>query len=272
MSSTNDESPNTIVADPEDSHASPKRSHNNGKSSSKMPLSVKVVVGGVVLVGGFLILVALTGWGDNRGEDELKNLSRDLAGTRADLLLVEERLAEVEGYGNRLQRLDEGDKLVRENLENLNGFVDRLDTLEQRITLFSSQMEVRMSAFSERLDNELEEAEAAVDAAEQQAQLARDEARRAASAQAEAERLAARSTSQAPTRSASPPRPPFSISGVEYRGGRKFLSIAVGPVSSLSEVKMLGERETEGEWQLVSIGSASAEFYHRGRSVSVPLP
>ncbi len=269
MSSTNDESPDTIVADPENSHASPKRSHNNGKSSSKMPLSVKVGVGGVVLVGGFLILAALIGWGENRGEDELKKLSMDLAGTRADFLLVEERMAEVE---DRLQRLDEGDKLVRENLENLNGFVDRLDTLEQRVTLFSSQMEVRMSAFSERLVNELEEAEAAVDAAEQQAQLARDEARRAASAQAEAERLAARSTSQAPTRSASPPRPPFSISGVEYRGGRKFLSIAVGPVSSLSEVKMLGERETEGEWQLVSIGSASAEFYHRGRSVSVPLP
>ncbi|MCC5902695.1 MAG: hypothetical protein JJT87_12325 [Halomonas sp.] len=271
MNSTNDESPDTIVAEHDD-HP-PKLSKSNGKSrvKSQMPLPVKAGVGGVVLLGGFLILVALIR-GESSGEDKFESLRMDVAGTRADLLLIEERMTQFEGFEERLKRLDEGGDVLRENLEGLNGYVTRMDALEQRINQFSSQVELQMVAFSERLENELGEADAAVEAAEQQAQQARDEARRAASAQAEAERLASRSTSQASTRSVSPARPPFSISGVEFRGGRNFLSIASGPVSSLSEVKLLGEREFEGDWQLVNIGSSSAEFYYRGRSVTVPLP
>ncbi|PCF94070.1 hypothetical protein [Vreelandella nigrificans] len=274
MNSSNDESPDTIVAEHDDHPPKPKSSGKSRvKSRSKMPLPVKAGVGGVVLVGGFLILVALIR-GESSGEEKFENLKMDVAGTRADLLLIEERLTQFEGFEERLKRLDEGGDVLRENLEGLNGYETRMDALEQRINQFSSQVELQMVAFSERLENKLEESEAAVEAAEQQAQLARDEARRAASAQAEAERLAARSTSQSQTstRPVSPARPPFSISGVEFRGGRNFLSIASGPVNSLGDVKLLGERDSEGEWQLVNIGSSSAEFYYRGRSVTVPLP
>ncbi|WP_249978015.1 hypothetical protein [Vreelandella olivaria] len=243
-------------------------SKRSGKPFS-MPLSVKAGLGCVVLMGGALILVALFGRTGGGDDEFLNNLNMGLAGTRSDILLLEERVAHVEGYEERLERLDVGDAGLRESLEGLSGVAERLEDLEQRVDQLTSQIEIRLAAFSEQLDSELAEAHAAVEVAEQQtllARQARDEA------QAEADRAATRQASTAQSAAPAPSRPPFSISGVEYRGGRSFLSIATGPVSALGEVRLLGERESEGEWQLVSIGSSSAEFYYRGRSVTVPLP
>lgn len=257
-----------ITAEP-DEHKTTSRPDSK-PPSSKMPLTIKAMIGGVVAVG-VLLIIGLISRGSGGGDDELiHNINMGLAGTRADIGLVEDRLAAVEGYGERLEDLEAGGTGLRESLADLNGMAKRFESLEQRLDQLASEIDVRMAAFSERLDNDLEEAEAAVEEAERQAQLASDQARRAASAQAEEARVAARE--QSSEQSAAPSRPPFSISGVEYRGGRKFLSIASGSVSSLGDVRLLGERESHGEWQLVSIGRTSADFYHRGRSVTVPLP
>lgn len=258
-----------IAAEPADHQETFSRQSGKSDSKSKMPLPVKVGLGGVVLVGGVLILVALFGGSEASDDEILNNLSMNLAGTRADILLLEERVAHVEGYEERLARLDDGDEGLRESLEGLNGVPEQLENLEQRVDQLTSQIEIRIAALTEQLDSELAEAHAAVEVAEQQTQQARqarDEA------QAEADRAATRQATTAQSAAPAPSRPPFSISGVEYRGGRNFLSIATGPVSALGEIRLLGERESEGEWQLVSIGSSSAEFYHHGRSVTVPLP
>ena len=92
-----------------------------------------------------------------------------LAGTRADIGLVEDRLAAVEGYGERLEDLEAGGTGLRESLADLNGMAERFESLEQRLDQLASEINVRMAAFSERLDNDLEEAEAAVEEAERQA-------------------------------------------------------------------------------------------------------
>lgn len=68
------------------------------------------------------------------------------------------------------------------------------------------------------------------------------------------------------------PRLPLHISGVEYRGGRPYLSVATGPVQTLDQVRLLGERESVGEWQLVTINASTAVFRYRGQNVTVNLP
>lgn len=242
------------------------------KPSSRKPLFKRFLPMAGAAGALFVVLVgalAITGRGGERGgEDPLQELRLNLAGTRADVQLIEERLQVLASMEERLgalteiaQLLEDSDAELRQQVQRLAGGESpdaRLDALEEGVGRFMSQTEVRLAALSERLDRELQEAEAAVEKAEQEA----EEARNAQTAQ-----------QSAPARPAAPPRPPFRISGVEHRGGRPYLSIATGsgPVNSLGQVRLLGERDAQGEWQLVSIRGASAEFLYRGRSVTVPL-
>ncbi|MCE8005313.1 hypothetical protein [Billgrantia ethanolica] len=258
---TSSETP-SLFAEPED-HENP---------SPRKPLLKRlllVVSASVVLLMVFAGALAVFGGGERGGEDPLQELRLDLAGTQADVLLIEERLQVLASMEERIgalaeitQLLEDSDTELRQRVQQLVGGDSpdaRIDALEEGVGRFMSQIEVRIEALSERLDTELEKTEAAVEAAKQEA----EEARKA---------QAARQSS--PVQSAAPPRPPFRISGVEHRGGRPYLSIATGsgPVNSLGQVRLLGEREAQGDWQLVSIGGVTAEFNYRGRSVTVPLP
>ncbi len=269
-----DDTPNTSL--PPSTGAPPlsAASEDHRDEAPRRKLGTFLMLGGAAGVALLALAISvLIASADGRPEDDpLHRLSLDVAGTRADMQLLEDRLEQVEALEGRLsalnQRLEELEAGMREQLAGMQGYGARLETLEERLDRVSSQADVRMAALDERLESILTEAEAAMEQAEKDAQQASQEA-------GQDQARAAQETQQTRTpRPAAPPRPPFRIAGVEHRGGRPYLSVATGsgPVDSLSEVHLLGEREVQEEWQLVSIGGATAEFLVRGRSVTVQLP
>ncbi|GAA0846170.1 MULTISPECIES: hypothetical protein [Burkholderiaceae] len=66
--------------------------------------------------------------------------------------------------------------------------------------------------------------------------------------------------------------PPFRIVGLELRGGERFLSIASPATTSLANVRLLREGDSDGDWQLQSIDAHAALFLVKGQPQRVALP
>lgn len=69
-----------------------------------------------------------------------------------------------------------------------------------------------------------------------------------------------------------PPGPPFTVLGIEWRGGRHFLSLAPAGAYSLDAVRVLQPGETYEGWQLESVDGKAAVFRVAGRLQRVSVP
>ena len=68
------------------------------------------------------------------------------------------------------------------------------------------------------------------------------------------------------------PEPPFTVVGVELRGGERFLTIAAPGATSLSQVRLLREGEADSGWQLQSIDTHVAVFRVYDQTLRIALP
>ncbi len=68
------------------------------------------------------------------------------------------------------------------------------------------------------------------------------------------------------------PEPPFSVAGLELRGGERFLSIAAPGVAAVRELRLLREGDAIGAWQLQVIEAHAAVFRVDGRTQRIVLP
>ncbi|SHN14450.1 hypothetical protein SAMN05216593_109195 [Pseudomonas asturiensis] len=76
----------------------------------------------------------------------------------------------------------------------------------------------------------------------------------------------------AQTKAAEPP-PPFSVVGVEYRGGERFLSVAPPGSTQLSQLNLVrpGDMVAGSNWQLSSLDESRALFSINGSPRILPL-
>ncbi|QEA38631.1 hypothetical protein FGL86_05750 [Pistricoccus aurantiacus] len=75
-----------------------------------------------------------------------------------------------------------------------------------------------------------------------------------------------------PRRRYTPPSPPFTVSGLEIRGGNRFVAVMFGEGRRLSDLRLVGEGQSVGGWRLSSIYGHSATFIVNGKSVDVSIP
>lgn len=68
------------------------------------------------------------------------------------------------------------------------------------------------------------------------------------------------------------PEPPFSVAGLELRGGERFLSIAAPGVAAVRELRLLREGDAIGAWQLQVIEAHAAVFRVDGQTQRIALP
>ncbi|WP_034949249.1 coiled-coil domain-containing protein [Erwinia oleae] len=68
---------------------------------------------------------------------------------------------------------------------------------------------------------------------------------------------------------ASLPKPPFVLTGVELRGTAAFAAVAPKGFSDLSQVRLIGAKESVAGWTLVSAGHGQATFRVNGRLQTV---
>jgi hypothetical protein len=66
--------------------------------------------------------------------------------------------------------------------------------------------------------------------------------------------------------------PPFTVLGIELRGGERFLSVAPGGAHSLAQVHVLRPGESQDDWQLETLDSRTATFRVGGRLQRIELP
>ncbi|MEE4672826.1 hypothetical protein V2K57_07710 [Pseudomonas alliivorans] len=181
--------------------------------------------------------------------------------------------------------------------QRINGVDDRLDSASQLKSVTIDDFRSGQQALSNRIDAVQallkQVQEAAKDAAQQGASMqevvvmsARIEdlqvklqdlrAAKPASAQVTA---AARPKNQAPSRKTSTQikvlqaPPPFSVVGVEYRGGERFLSVAPPGSTQLSQLNLVrpGDMVAGSNWQLNSLDDSRALFSINGLTRILPL-
>ena len=68
------------------------------------------------------------------------------------------------------------------------------------------------------------------------------------------------------------PEPPFSVAGLELRGGERFLSIAAPGVAAVRELRLLREGDAIGAWQLQVIEAHAVVFRVDGQTQRIALP
>lgn len=66
--------------------------------------------------------------------------------------------------------------------------------------------------------------------------------------------------------------PPFSVIGLELRGGERFVSIALPGMPALADLRLLREGESLGAWQLQTIEGRTAVFRVDGQIARIALP
>ncbi|ALM54107.1 hypothetical protein [Halomonas huangheensis] len=238
-------------------------------SIDRLPWS-KIIVWGLVvaLLGGlaialFMVLVAGTDslQGDPTDTPEPSPMAQgvvieSLQGSVQDL---EQRLGSLNDLNARVASMEQRLGEINAQLDQPSDALDveslthRMDALEGFLEEASPRIDMQLTALEEVVSNRLAESAAAS---------------RHVSEPEPSPTPAKPRTSSRPA----VPRLPLHISGVEYRGGRPFLSVATGPVHDLDQVRLLGERESVGEWQLVTINASTAVFRYRGQNVTVNLP
>lgn len=181
--------------------------------------------------------------------------------------------------------------------QRINGVDDRLDAASQLKSVTIDDFRAGQQALSNRIDAVQalvkQVQEASQDAAQQTASLqevvvmgARIEelqvklqdlrAAKAASAQVTA---ASKPKAIAPSRKATAQAkaaevpPPFSVVGVEYRGGERFLSVAPPGSTQLSQLNLIrpGDMVAGSNWQLNSLDDSRALFSINGSTRILPL-
>lgn len=230
--------------------------------SSKRPLRYWLIVGGLAFAL-FLVLVVGT-----------VSLQGGPADTPEPSPLAQGVV--IEGLQESVQNLEQ-------RLGSLNDLNDRVASMEQRLGEINAQLDQSSGAFDVEslthrmgaLEGFLEEASPRIDM--QLTALEEVVSNRLAESTAASRQVSEPEPSPTPAKPRTASRPavprlPLHISGVEYRGGRPFLSVATGPVHDLDQVRLLGERESVGEWQLVTINASTAVFRYRGQNVTVNLP
>ncbi|WP_122246268.1 hypothetical protein, partial [Pseudomonas savastanoi] len=183
--------------------------------------------------------------------------------------------------------------------QRINGVDDRLDAASQLKSVTIDDFRAGQQALSNRIDAVQalvkQVQETAKDAAQQGATMeevvvmgARIEelqvklqdlrAAKAASAQVtaaskpKATAPSRKATAQAKAKAAEVP-PPFSVVGVEYRGGERFLSVAPPGSTQLSQLNLIrpGDMVAGSNWQLNSLDDSRALFSINGSTRILPL-
>ena len=161
----------------------------------------------------------------------------------------------------------------------------RLLELDQQLHSLANQPvsvdEARFVAAQETLDARIAQLEQAIGSAAARDELAPVHDRlnavetRLASLRHPRATSASRARSTPETVSKAPPEvvvPPFTVLGIEWRGGVSFLSVAPTSANSLTQVQVLREGEPYGEWRLEKLTSTAAEFRVGDRSIRLEIP
>ncbi|MDU8358461.1 hypothetical protein [Pseudomonas syringae group sp. J309-1] len=181
--------------------------------------------------------------------------------------------------------------------QRIDGLDDRLDAASQLKSVTIDDFRAGQQALSNRIDAVQallkQVQEAAKDAAQQGAsmqevvvmgarieelQVKLQDLRAAKSAPAQAT-AAAKPKTPAPSRQtmaqakAKEAPPPFSVVGVEYRGGERFLSVAPPGSTQLSQLNLVrpGDMVAGSNWQLSSLDESRALFSINGAPRILPL-
>lgn len=175
--------------------------------------------------------------------DELQSNQGAIASTRQEMKgrldSLADRMDEQEHYRAAPER------------QSLPGDVE---ALSKRLEKLSSSVDVRFSAAQEK-EQALENAIAKV-----------------RERQESAKKAAKPNASQPPAEQA--PTPPFTITGLELRGGRPYVGVLKrsGGAGRLSDIQLVAEGQRVGEWRLSGISDHSATFAVNGQSVAVLIP
>ncbi|RMR27297.1 hypothetical protein [Pseudomonas syringae group genomosp. 3] len=176
--------------------------------------------------------------------------------------------------------------------QRINGVDDRLDAASQLKSVTIDDFRAGQQALSNRIDAVQALVKQAQDAAQQAAatmqevvvmgarieelQVKLQDLRAARPAQVTA---AARPKTPPPSRKSTAqtkvpePPPPFSVVGVEYRGGERFLSVAPPGSTQLSQLNLIrpGDMVAGSNWQLNSLDDSRALFSINGSPRILPL-
>lgn len=190
-------------------------------------------------------------------------------------LLLVSVLAVVNSVG--LSRLAEQSQASAQDA-HVQALNTRVAELEQQSAASKSQpkpvaqpdFEAARKALDERL-SQVEQAQAADSrAGDLQALLARVGDIEARLKKAAAPAATPRRTAEALKPKA--PEPPFSVAGLELRGGERFLSVAPMAATSLGSVRLLREGDAESGWHLQSIEARAAVFRVDGQVQRLAVP
>ena len=227
-------------------------------SASRWSLIVAVVVGVLMLVF-WLVTSSAEPEGptlasqlqeQQRAFDQLNGEVNSLQQNRdAQALVQKQRAMQFDALLQRVEQLE----TYREDSQGEN-LLEQIAALSTRLDELSSAVDVRFNAALEKQHR----LESAVEDARER-------------------RASAKSTQQStePTpakRRPTPPSPPFTVAGLELRGGRSYLAVAAGRIDSLNDIRLISEGQSVGNWHLTSIDGHSALFSVNGQRVVVPAP
>jgi hypothetical protein len=168
----------------------------------------------------------------------------------------------------------------RSEVETLLG---RLSTVEEQLAVIKRQpgaaSQANLTAARQALDERLDKIERALkvsahanDLAQLQSRLEQIETRLEKARRVPL--LASTSMHRRAPEAAQPKvmGPPFSILGMELRGGESFLSIAPSGTQSLIEVRLLHAGERQGDWRLEALDGKTATFRVDGEARHITVP
>lgn len=251
-----------LAADPQD---------HNRRGKRRVPLVIRYLLAIGLLLGAALAGYVLT-LGDDPNEEQQEQVEtasatdqavRDL---QASLQSLEDRMPSLEAQSSQLDQLEQRlqDAETTTPAIDVTAVGERLDSLADTLDNARHRVDLQLTALAEGVEARISEAEATASSTSDTSSSSASAPRRQPST------ANARGSSQATP--PSPPRLPLKISGVESRGGQPFLSIAEGSVNHLRDVRLLGERESVGDWQLLRITGDTAEFRYRGQTITIQLP
>ncbi|CBV43927.1 hypothetical protein [Halomonas elongata] len=252
----------SLAADPQD---------HNRRGKRRVPLVIRYLLAIGLLLGAALAGYVLT-LGDDPNEEQQEQVEtasatdqavRDL---QASLQSLEGRMPSLEAQRSQLDQLEQRlqDAETATPAIDVTAVGERLDSLADTLDNARHRVDLQLTALAEGVEARISEAEATA------ASTSDTSSSSAAAPRRQPSTANARASSRATP--PSPPRLPLKISGVEYRGGQPFLSIAEGSVNQLRDVRLLGERESVGDWQLLRITGDTAEFRYRDQTITIPLP
>lgn len=241
----------------DNSGAMPAKGRPKRSSTLRVSLIVAVLVGVLMLVF-WLVASSAKPEGptlksqlqeQQRAFDQLSEEMNSLQQHRDTQSLAQSKLKDQ--LDALLQRIEQLETLRQKSQHE--SLPDQIEALSTRVDELSASTDVRFSAVFEKQ----KAFEGALEAADEDA------------TSEPAEASAKPTTVQRPP---TPPSPPFTITGLERRGGRSYLAVASGSIHSLNDIRLISEGERLGRWQLTSIDGQSALFSVNGQRVVVPAP